>query len=1094
MPLANGRKLGVVSVVGVEHLSQYAGRTVGYDESLTRAVAALRRRPTGSPDLVVAIINANAAVTNAMIKAAGGQRDEAYARFVEDLAVRIVGIDVILLGGADSFRGRLDQGVTNWADKRVFIVPSPSTQGKSILSVKLEAEHDAGSVILTNASTRTIELNCTAADDPRVYEAMVALETSVVDALSAKVGHTSTAFDGQAVFNGSCTILEGGDRCGCRVSQCGAGALAADALRSIAETDVAVLHSGAVRKSIPEGNVSKSALLQVLPLLNEVHRLDAVPGRVLRQMLAHSISGLAEIVNNSTDPPGHFLQVSATLKYSWYIDDEGLPVLARVYVGSPFGRHNTKAIDFQLLQDDRMYSVAAPAHLVGGGDGFTMLANLSSVGLGQSSYEALVAFLLLNSNSTEAGEIGEADLQSARITQLRGPVEVGAAGCECVQDAHKPTLPGGDCVDAAVAGKMYCLPVTYGVGACRAWDAVEPYCTGTNENWCSQPFCFVDPETCHHSPHTYWASTMFPGKHYSYSTCGGDPFLSLEAQALGALKGKTIRAAIPKFGYPDHFRIDPVTGETTISGRELGNMTDGLNGVWISYWTEIARLGEFQIEWRETSEGSFTKHASAWTACVQDVQAGLLDVCVGNFWSTEERLKKTTFLTPTDIEMFYLLVKRASADTSVQHRIKAPFQPFSAGLWGTLIISVLLTGMLSVFFDRAAPGKRKVRPSRRQEDEENAAGGASVASPPPNGWKLWIARYTESLYTSACEMFSAGVEVTDPLHPKQGYNAAQRMLKVGYGFFVLITVSAYTASLAAQLTNRRLGKQTISNIDDCIRQECEVCIHGAQEDTLQVSYSERLKTRVVGYSGQEVIDSMLGSGDDSSSSCDAFIVDTATLELRFKPGLCEYVIVGEPILWLPVSQPVTNSSLSQGLSILQRKLASSKYYDSVRKEYLNEPECDLFLAEDGPSEDEVQLTSEHFVGPFLLLAGAALLALLICILERSSRRQKARQKWDMTLTAKKAAGLFKKSLQRDTTPVSAFVGDGPAVDLIRPSNVRKRLSHDVAHPVIPPTLSSHAASIKGEMNITSAVDEVLPILSSPRMEGRELPGVRGGEA
>ena len=81
------------------------------------------------------------------------------------------------------------------------------------------------------------------------------------------------------------------------------------------------------------------------------------------------------------------------------------------------------------------------------------------------------------------------------------------------------------------------------------------------------------------------------------------------------------------------------------------------------------------------------------TASYSKVQNGLLDICVGNFWTTAERLGKTTFLTPTAIEMFYLLIKRPLTDDSFAASSAAPFSPFSNELWGTLVATMFIMGV-----------------------------------------------------------------------------------------------------------------------------------------------------------------------------------------------------------------------------------------------------------------------------------------------------------------------------------------------------------------------------------------------------------------
>ena len=69
----------------------------------------------------------------------------------------------------------------------------------------------------------------------------------------------------------------------------------------------------------------------------------------------------------------------------------------------------------------------------------------------------------------------------------------------------------------------------------------------------------------------------------------------------------------------------------------------------------MADLGDFDIEWRSVSRASRNEYSSACTACTRDVQRGVLDVCVGNFWTTPSRLQMANFLTSASIENFHLV-------------------------------------------------------------------------------------------------------------------------------------------------------------------------------------------------------------------------------------------------------------------------------------------------------------------------------------------------------------------------------------------------------------------------------------------------------
>jgi hypothetical protein len=50
-----------------------------------------------------------------------------------------------------------------------------------------------------------------------------------------------------------------------------------------------------------------------------------------------------------------------------------------------------------------------------------------------------------------------------------------------------------------------------------------------------------------------------------------------------------------------------------------------------------------EIIFTSSSGGSRGEHSSSYTACVQDVQNGLLDMCAGSFWITDQRLTLSSF-------------------------------------------------------------------------------------------------------------------------------------------------------------------------------------------------------------------------------------------------------------------------------------------------------------------------------------------------------------------------------------------------------------------------------------------------------------------
>ena len=100
-----------------------------------------------------------------------------------------------------------------------------------------------------------------------------------------------------------------------------------------------------------------------------------------------------------------------------------------------------------------------------------------------------------------------------------------------------------------------------------------------------------------------------------------------------ALSGRTLRAGIPLSEYPDHFMVDD-EGQPLPTGPYIPGAP--MSGLWIDYYEEMAKIGNFELEYRPVSNSSLRAVSSSWSACVMDVAAGILDVCVANVWLTPE--------------------------------------------------------------------------------------------------------------------------------------------------------------------------------------------------------------------------------------------------------------------------------------------------------------------------------------------------------------------------------------------------------------------------------------------------------------------------
>lgn len=411
---AEGGMMAVLSLMDPYKLTNkhYALKTFAdYERALEIELDQLRRA-LGSRLKVVVCMLSSIPVPDAGMQDKGGYEAAATVK-VEQLMAEIIGIDVYILTGfsriADREGSENGYVVQNWAGDDVLVVPIGHKYGKSVEVVNA-AFNVHGYLLAKHSGKQTIELNCSVPEHQGMQELVVEYETKHQQ-ITSEVVVLQTAktipFEEVEVMlleNNTCVDLQSQNwselvpACGCRVSQCEIGSAVADALANhdfgdggAAISDFAVINSGAIRSGLNKGDVKIGAFLSMMPFLNSVVRLDNVSATIVKRMLQHSISFLGdpEVLK---DPSGRYLQVSSGIRFAWYFEGN-VPTLGRVEVFSDAGDASKGA--WNILSDERAYSIVVTDFIAGGGDDFTMLEDFSgkkTVGL-ITEYEAVFNYL-----------------------------------------------------------------------------------------------------------------------------------------------------------------------------------------------------------------------------------------------------------------------------------------------------------------------------------------------------------------------------------------------------------------------------------------------------------------------------------------------------------------------------------------------------------------------------------------------------------------------------------------------------------------------------------------------------------------------------
>ena len=270
------------------------------------------------------------------------------------LATQLDGVDVIVGGDSNTL-------LSNEMDEAEGPYPAvmESASGDPVLIVqawergrvlgRLDVSFDAAGVLL-NWDGDAVLLDGNIEPDADAAALIEELREPLPDFLNQVVGETETDLDGE--------------RESCRAVECNMGDLVTDALRVASEAQVALHNGGAIRSSIATGEITVGDILAVLPFNNTLVIFE-LSGADLITALENSVSRVGAAEGN-----GRFLQVSG-LRFSW----DGSQAVGRRIVNVEVLNERG---EYETLDPDEVYTVAANDYLLAGGDDYDVFAEKGS--------------------------------------------------------------------------------------------------------------------------------------------------------------------------------------------------------------------------------------------------------------------------------------------------------------------------------------------------------------------------------------------------------------------------------------------------------------------------------------------------------------------------------------------------------------------------------------------------------------------------------------------------------------------------------------------------------------------------------------------
>ncbi len=326
----NGVRIGVIGIMGQDAVSAIIPSFIAPLDVTVPAEAVQRSVDELRDDVDLIVLLTHQGKTAPMQTDA--ESDPRLQRDIDadiNLAGAVTGVDVLFAGHADA--GTPEPVVH--PDTGTIIM---QTYGQATHLGYLQLELDPDSRKITEYDGRLIPV------DPALYQPDPAIVAKLTDYRSAHpeireiVGHTTARMNRR--------YIEESD----------IGNLFADALLAIADTDVAFVHSGSLRKDLPGGDIRVVDLLDAYPFVDDVI-VKEMSGAQIRRALEQSFTlerGVLQLAG---------LQVAYDLSRP-----EGARLVAVEHDGLP-------------LQNTARLTVAAPGFLAEGGDLYDVFAEVDAV-------------------------------------------------------------------------------------------------------------------------------------------------------------------------------------------------------------------------------------------------------------------------------------------------------------------------------------------------------------------------------------------------------------------------------------------------------------------------------------------------------------------------------------------------------------------------------------------------------------------------------------------------------------------------------------------------------------------------------------------
>ena len=361
------------------------------------------------------------------------------------------------------------------------------------------------------------------------------------------------------------------------------------------------------------------------------------------------------------------------------------------------------------------------------------------------------------------------------------------------------------------------------------------------------------------------------------------------------------------------------------------------------------------------------------------ISCGLL--CVGGvllLYIIHDMLSLTVLLFPLVLFPVYdktvLVIPKPERNTNIAFQTKKVLEPFTYSLWGVVVAIIVAAALLSVWFsDREMTAKKRyglqLRQSKRPGTRRKIA---------------YLRLIVDAILEKGMFFFSAGIE------QDTGASLPHKVLMFGFGFFILIAVSAYVAELAASLTRSGL-KTDYRTLKQVVDEKVPICGHPALKEELELKWPKA--TWVFPSDGFDAMFEAYAKGE-----CKVLAIgrEDTILNRDYLKRVCDLklvytdVVITENPVAFPIA-PQLASAFSYWMYTAEKehKLSLEGVKQAFMKENDFKAECEVELSNlNTVSDDEFpQISPSNMFLPIIFFVVCAVIAAVLQLRHDSERKK-----------------------------------------------------------------------------------------------------------